>query len=195
MFRPVQNPDDEEVEGRVRTRTRTKELVRRSSFVLFSLRSRFYGTLFRRLPSLDGPLKRFVSLFFGRPIRTRAIGRPNRTAPTTVRNRKWNGAPVTANRRARPATVRRRRRRRRTRRYHRRRDALLSARPSHRLCLRWLVRRTRAPAEAKSSRWWRVRAKGTSGGTGSCPYRNTSRRTRMNAGLAKRKRKTKTIPR
>jgi len=27
MFRPVQNPDDEEVEGRVRTRTRTKELV------------------------------------------------------------------------------------------------------------------------------------------------------------------------
>ena len=27
MFRPVQNPDDEEAEGRVRTRTRTKELV------------------------------------------------------------------------------------------------------------------------------------------------------------------------
>lgn len=31
MFRPVQNPDDEEVEGRVRTRTRTKELVTLSS--------------------------------------------------------------------------------------------------------------------------------------------------------------------
>ena len=33
MFRPVQNPDDEEVEGRVRTRTRTKELVRRPFLV------------------------------------------------------------------------------------------------------------------------------------------------------------------
>ena len=32
MFRPVQNADDEEVEGRVRTRTRTKELVNDISF-------------------------------------------------------------------------------------------------------------------------------------------------------------------
>lgn len=36
MFRPVQNPDDEEVEGRVRTRTRTKELVYYTHLITFA---------------------------------------------------------------------------------------------------------------------------------------------------------------
>lgn len=37
MFRPVQNPDDEEAEGRIRTRTRTKELVSRIFSLLIGL--------------------------------------------------------------------------------------------------------------------------------------------------------------
>lgn len=42
MFRPVQNPDDEEVEGRVRTRTRTKELVYYTHLILLAHQRREY---------------------------------------------------------------------------------------------------------------------------------------------------------
>lgn len=64
MFRPVQNPlDDEEVEGRVRTRTRTKELVT-SQKQIVALVYLFYFVVFTFSSSSLSMISFFLRVFF-----------------------------------------------------------------------------------------------------------------------------------